>query len=274
MIEEADVDNLRSRIEGLETMVSSLQASLAEATGPLQRVFVAQVESDNTWQEKTRVAGDWEDFARLCDDDTHASKAIDLDAGQWCLLEMDDGTDKRYVKISGAGNQSFWAAITSGYGTGGYSFGELEPDGAGGLQSMTGGRSGTVFDPDGRKDLLVDDMVRVEQFGVDGSDTPVYTIVGDQPHTLFPVLLSDTGGGDGAVGSPNTYTYTVSNLNSFTLKKNAAGADATGMSPVMQRPDGTAIPGTRGMAYYETDGTLVLLWADEVPKMTICYEAP
>lgn len=83
----------------------------------------------------------------------------------------------------------------------------------------------------------------------------------------FSVVVAFDGGSDGAAPSTGaSWTYTVKDeTGATTLKKNNAGDDATAMSPDMARLRCKTNKATRGLARYQDDGTLVLVWVDETP---------
>jgi hypothetical protein len=105
-----------------------------------------------------------------------------------------------------------------------------------------------------------------------------------QPAGVLPVIVAKDGGSAGSSAAQCTYTYTVKDLAGNTLKKNAAGDNATGMTPAIPRAYHTEYwyagetrsdvgdtTSTAGLAYYSLDGTLVLLIAcGETLKDTTC----
>ena len=79
---------------------------------------------------------------------------------------------------------------------------------------------------------------------------------------LFAVSLTQTGGSNGDKTNAATWTYTVKTLGDIEL--------ATGKSPQQTRPNGTMTAATRGLAYYDADGSLMLAWAFETPGTGAC----
>jgi len=81
---------------------------------------------------------------------------------------------------------------------------------------------------------------------------------------LFPVTLTQTGGVSGDASTQCSFTYTVKDVTG-TVEL------GTGMSPAFARPAlGKMVAGTKGVAYYATEDTLVLHQTDEVPAVAVC----
>jgi hypothetical protein len=127
---------------------------------------------------------------------------------------------------------------------------------------------------DGRKSVEASDFTLIEDrdafvvFEEDVEEAVRYVKVRrGAKDALFLVTLAQDGGGNGGstAGTAPTWTYTVKDYEtSATLKKNAAGDNATAMSPI----SGTRLPSqasaaTVGTAIRKDDGTLVLVQAFE-----------
>lgn len=83
---------------------------------------------------------------------------------------------------------------------------------------------------------------------------------------IIPVRLTQTGGSAGNATTPCSFSYTV---------KDITNTDTFGTSIAMtgngQRVVNAAMTaGTYGMAYFHTDGTIRLMWADEKITQTNC----
>lgn len=94
------------------------------------------------------------------------------------------------------------------------------------------------------------------------------------PVGCFPILLTQTGGT--AVADDTTqadWTYTVKDLWGDTLK-NAADADMTGVDPTaygwVRQTVGYLTAATRGAAYRDTDGEVVIVFINEVADGAAC----
>lgn len=72
---------------------------------------------------------------------------------------------------------------------------------------------------------------------------------------VFPVDLTQTGGSNGNKTTAATWTYTVNDLDGNEL--------GTAVSPLKVRPNGTMTAATKGIAYYDEDGNLVLYDTNE-----------
>jgi hypothetical protein len=83
-----------------------------------------------------------------------------------------------------------------------------------------------------------------------------------QPGILFAVTLSQTGGSNGNKTTAASWTYTVTSLAGVQL--------GTSKSPEWPRPNGTMTAATKGLAYYDNDGALVLSVAFEQPGSGGC----
>lgn len=89
-----------------------------------------------------------------------------------------------------------------------------------------------------------------------------YWFHGPRPNVLFAVTLSQTGGSNGNKTTAASWTYTVTSLAGVQL--------GTSKSPEWPRPNGTMTAATKGLAYYDNDGALVLSVAFEQPGSGGC----
>jgi hypothetical protein len=85
---------------------------------------------------------------------------------------------------------------------------------------------------------------------------------------MFPVrLYQDNGSGhDGDATTPCSFTYTVIDIfDKPVMMKQGGAVAATGYSPEWARPVGLTAVATLGMAYYDSEGALVLYLTNEIP---------
>jgi hypothetical protein len=80
--------------------------------------------------------------------------------------------------------------------------------------------------------------------------------------SLFAVAVTQNGGSDGTDTAAPTYTYDVEDLAGTSL--------ATAAAVTWARGYGAVVPATHGMAYYNSDGDLVLYQVDETPETDDC----
>lgn len=116
---------------------------------------------------------------------------------------------------------------------------------------------GRVSDEDGHASNLIEPgeafvLMELEDVDDDGNQIHRYVKVGGG---FFPVNLEQTGGGNGTMATPATWTYDVTTEGGTELD--------TGVAPVKTRPNGTRVAATRGVCYYDIDGTLILWDHDE-----------
>lgn len=83
---------------------------------------------------------------------------------------------------------------------------------------------------------------------------------------LFAVRLTQTGGSAGNATTPCSFSYTVKDISNTDTFGTAVSMTGYGHRIV----NATHIAGTYGMAYWHTDGTIRLLWADERIDQTNC----
>jgi hypothetical protein len=100
-----------------------------------------------------------------------------------------------------------------------------------------------------------------------GADTAtgkrIVLVAGGSPTgILFAVTLTQTGGSDGTTSTAATWTYTVTSLGGTSL--------GTSKSPEWPRPYGKMTAATKGLAYIDTDGAVVLSVAFEKPGSGSC----
>lgn len=91
---------------------------------------------------------------------------------------------------------------------------------------------------------------------------PIY-LVGADPGVTFRVDLTETSGSLGNASSASSWEYTA----------NVPGTSVTlgtSLSPEASRENGTYAAATKGLAYYNASGTLVLYSANEVCGTTSC----
>jgi hypothetical protein len=82
----------------------------------------------------------------------------------------------------------------------------------------------------------------------------------------FPVKLTQTGGSAGTSSAQCSFTYTVKDLTGVQTLGTSIGITGNGNRIANM----TMTAGTYGMAYYQLDGTLTLLFADEKASQTNC----
>jgi hypothetical protein len=99
----------------------------------------------------------------------------------------------------------------------------------------------------------------VGMFGGWTPDNKVVVLVNGGTGGEFPVTLSSPSGSAGDQTTRTAFTYTVTGPGGTTL---GTGVAMTGNGQRLMKMTMTA--GTRGRATYEPDGTLKLLWADEI----------
>lgn len=86
---------------------------------------------------------------------------------------------------------------------------------------------------------------------------------------VFPVTLSQVGGGPGDESYPASWTYDV--LDAITEELLASNIDPTVAPHAWRRPSvGYVIPATFGYAHRDAAGVVVLGWINEVPDQEAC----
>lgn len=134
--------------------------------------------------------------------------------------------------------------------------------------AIAAGADYTARELNGGRGPLSGQRVQLWYQGVDADDNLVYIFQLRQG--VFPVVLAQDGGADGNAATAVSWTYTVSPYGGGDpLKKNPSGDDATGMSPLMQRLKCKTNKALRGLAWYNPDGDLEVLWADETPAFRL-----
>lgn len=79
---------------------------------------------------------------------------------------------------------------------------------------------------------------------------------------LFYVKLAQSGGSDGGLTTKPSYKYIV--------RDNGDRVLGTDVIPTQQRPNGSHLPAETGIARYKSDGSIMLVWCDEVPDTGEC----
>ncbi|TXH55510.1 MAG: hypothetical protein E6Q97_08640 [Desulfurellales bacterium] len=79
--------------------------------------------------------------------------------------------------------------------------------------------------------------------------------------TIFPVVLTQTGGADGDATTQASWTYTIADLDSNTI---ATSQDIGAGDHKWKRPAvGKVEKANFGLAYYDTDGDPIVTWCNE-----------
>ena len=86
---------------------------------------------------------------------------------------------------------------------------------------------------------------------------------------LIPVRVETDGGSEGSSAGRTSFTYTVTSLAGVELGTGVALA-GNGQRVLLAKMN----PGTYGTAYYDTDGTLRLMWVDETFYQLTCMPTP
>ena len=86
---------------------------------------------------------------------------------------------------------------------------------------------------------------------------------------VFPVVLAQSGGSVGDDTTATTWTYDVTDVGGESLSDTAL--DPVADPHVFRRPDvGPMLKATAGLAYYNSDGDLVLTWINEALDAGAC----
>lgn len=95
-----------------------------------------------------------------------------------------------------------------------------------------------------------------------------YRIDTAPPYYIFAVkLVSDGGGTDGDGTSSASWTYTVKDIDDNTLE---TAVDPGDSNHDYNRPNGKMEKATKGGAYYDDSGDLVIAFTNEKPPSEVC----
>ncbi len=179
---------------------------------------------------------------------------------EWRLTNADRtlGTSLIRPRNDPVSSAPFWVRLTSIFdATTGYNWKAQKPN-AEYLQDATITGS-YLFEANKNKLRQINDKVRIVVNGVTGDGHTTYLIVSDLPGELFPVIVAYYADGANGAGDKThacTYTYTVNDI--------AGNLLGTGLVPQWGRPTvGKMTVATRGTAYYEQDGDLILWQVNE-----------
>ena len=94
-----------------------------------------------------------------------------------------------------------------------------------------------------------------------------------EPHAVFPIILSQTGGMQGTTSMPATWQYSVTDaISGFTLSTNT---DPTALPHEWRRPEaGKVTAATFGYASLSAGGVLTIGWINEVPEVPAVHVFP
>jgi hypothetical protein len=99
-----EINELRRQVSDLSQQIDQLRLQTVRETAPYYRIFVAADDGDGAWHEQiVDTDGTLINFpdGRKCDSADAPSAAVQ--AADLTLLQIDDGTQFRYLKIGGGG---------------------------------------------------------------------------------------------------------------------------------------------------------------------------